>query len=148
MPSHSHWMLDKQSKRLNLASIILTRSSFLAQNATQLEHQTDAINKYISHWTKSSLKPTNLALNQLVKGCQMAMHSAALLTKENKEFRAANEKQKRKGLAINRRSLSRLTKKEPRRFAYDTTSAMVILSSPDQATPHILRPDVDSLAQA
>lgn len=30
----------------------------------------------------------------LIKGCQLAMHSAVLLTEENNELRAANEKQK------------------------------------------------------
>lgn len=40
--------------------------------------------------------PTNRALNQLIKGCCMAMHSAAILAAENRALKAANEKQKRK----------------------------------------------------
>lgn len=45
---------------------------------------------------QSPPSPTNQALNQLLKGYQMAMHNAALLAKEVKELRAANEKKKRK----------------------------------------------------
>jgi hypothetical protein len=37
-----------------------------------------------------------MALNQLVKGCQMAMQGAALLAADNERLRAANERQKRK----------------------------------------------------
>ncbi|OJD09618.1 hypothetical protein ACJ73_10183 [Blastomyces percursus] len=39
----------------------------------QLEQQTEKVMNYIKH------RPTNRALGQLVKGCQMAMHSAVLL---------------------------------------------------------------------
>ena len=40
--------------------------------------------------------PENRALNQLVKGCQLAMHSAVLLAEENKQLRSENKRQKRK----------------------------------------------------
>ncbi|KAL1960690.1 hypothetical protein VTO42DRAFT_6520 [Malbranchea cinnamomea] len=46
--------------------------------------------------TQSPPSPTTRALDQLVKGCRMAMHSAAILAAQNKELLAANEKQKRK----------------------------------------------------
>ncbi|KFY12788.1 hypothetical protein V491_06657 [Pseudogymnoascus sp. VKM F-3775] len=65
-------------------------------NIAQLELQTKAIKDYIKSRTKSPPSPTDNALNQLDKGCQMAMHSAVLLTNENKQLRAANERQKRK----------------------------------------------------
>jgi hypothetical protein len=35
-------------------------------------------------------------VDQLVKGCQMAIYSAAILARENRELKAANAKQKRK----------------------------------------------------
>ena len=63
---------------------------------TQLERQTKAIKDYIRRRTRTPPSPTDLALNQLVKGCQMAMHNAVLLTDENKRLRAANERQKKK----------------------------------------------------
>jgi hypothetical protein len=61
-----------------------------------VELQTEKIKGYMQHRTQDSSSLTNRALNQLVKECQMAMHSAALLAAENRELRAANEKQKRK----------------------------------------------------
>jgi hypothetical protein len=65
-------------------------------NITQLELQTKAIRDYIKRRTQSPPSPTDLALNQLVKGCQMAMNSAVLLAEENRQFRAENERQKKK----------------------------------------------------
>ncbi|OJD20129.1 hypothetical protein ACJ73_08537, partial [Blastomyces percursus] len=44
----------------------------------------------------SPSSPTNHVLSQLVKGCQMTMHSAAILEAENRKLGAANVKQKRK----------------------------------------------------
>jgi hypothetical protein len=40
--------------------------------------------------------PTNRALNQLVKGCQLAMNSAVLLAEENRQLRHENQRQKKK----------------------------------------------------
>jgi DDE superfamily endonuclease/Tc5 transposase DNA-binding domain/helix-turn-helix, Psq domain len=40
--------------------------------------------------------PTNRALAQLVKGCQLAMNSAVLLAEENRQLRSENERQKKK----------------------------------------------------
>jgi hypothetical protein len=37
-----------------------------------------------------------MAIQQLIRGCEMAMHSAARLAKENQDLRAANEKGKEK----------------------------------------------------
>ena len=65
-------------------------------NISQLELQAQAIKGYIRRHTQSPPSPTDHALNQLVKGCQMAMHSAVLLADENKQLRAENERQKKK----------------------------------------------------
>ncbi|EDN08103.1 conserved hypothetical protein [Histoplasma mississippiense (nom. inval.)] len=65
-------------------------------NVRQVDLQAKKIKGYMQHRTQGSSSPTNRAMNQLIKGCQMAMCSAAILAKENKELRAANEKQKRK----------------------------------------------------
>jgi hypothetical protein len=40
--------------------------------------------------------PTNRALDQLVKGCQLAMNSAVLLAEENRQLRGENERRKKK----------------------------------------------------
>ena len=66
------------------------------RNVATLQHQTDAINALLRRRTRSPSTPTTQALTQLVKGCKMAMHSAALLADENETLRAANHRQKRK----------------------------------------------------
>lgn len=65
-------------------------------NSTEVELQTKAIKEFLKRRTNSPPSPTDRALNQLVKGCQLAMHSAILLANENNNLRAANQKQKRK----------------------------------------------------
>jgi hypothetical protein len=63
---------------------------------TLLKLQAKAIKDYIKRRTKSPPSPTNLALNQLVKGCRIAMNSAVLLAEENRQLRAENQRQKKK----------------------------------------------------
>ena len=65
-------------------------------NPMELESQARTIKNILKRCTQSPPSPTDQALNQLVKGCHMAMHNAALLTHENQELRASNEKQKQK----------------------------------------------------
>ncbi|KAL1954569.1 hypothetical protein VTO42DRAFT_1044 [Malbranchea cinnamomea] len=65
-------------------------------NVRQLELQSEKVKKYFRCRMQSPPSPTTRALDQLVKGCQMAMHNAAILTAQNRELLAANEKQKRK----------------------------------------------------
>jgi hypothetical protein len=65
-------------------------------NLTQLEHQVAAIKGFLKRRSKSPPTPTDQALNQLVKGCQIAIQGAALLAAENEKLRAANERQKQK----------------------------------------------------
>ena len=62
-------------------------------NTAELELQTKAIKDYLQRRTKSPPSPTEAALNQLVKGCEMAMNSAILLAEENRQLRAINAKQ-------------------------------------------------------
>jgi len=45
---------------------------------------------------QSPPSPTNVALDQLIKGCQLAMNNAAILAKENHDLQTANKKQKQK----------------------------------------------------
>ena len=65
-------------------------------NPTGVERQTRTIKELLKRRTTSPPSPADRALNQLVKGCQLAMHNAVLLTNENNSLRAANQKQKRK----------------------------------------------------
>lgn len=65
-------------------------------NVHQLEQQVAAIKGFIQRCSQSPSTPTDAALNQLVKGCEMAMHNVVLLAAENERLRTANERQKRK----------------------------------------------------
>jgi hypothetical protein len=65
-------------------------------NIIELQQQTDLIKQYLKRRTQSPPTPTERALNQLVKGCQMAMHSAVILAEENQQLLAENKRQKRK----------------------------------------------------
>jgi hypothetical protein len=64
----------------------------------QLQWQAEAVRQLIGRRSKSPDGLTNQALDQLVKGCQMAMHSAAILASENERLMAANPRQTRKRL--------------------------------------------------
>lgn len=65
-------------------------------NILELQSQTEAIQRLLRYSTYSPPSPTVQAVNQLVKGCQLVMHSSAILMVENKTLRAANEKVKKK----------------------------------------------------
>jgi len=65
-------------------------------NTAQLEQQAKVIKDDIKRYTTSLPTPTNRALNQLVKGCQLAMNSAILLSEENRQLRGKNKRQKKK----------------------------------------------------
>jgi len=62
----------------------------------QLKNQASTIKKLLRQRTRNPPSPTKSALNQLVKGCEMAINSAIILTKENRDLRAAHEKQAQK----------------------------------------------------
>jgi hypothetical protein len=64
-------------------------------NTTQLELQAKGIRDNFQR-VACLPTPTNRALNQLVKGCQLAMNSAVLLAEENRQLQHENKRQKRK----------------------------------------------------
>lgn len=65
-------------------------------NIHELQHQTELIKSYIKRRTHTPPSPTEQALNQLVKGCELVMHSAVILASENEKLRAENARQKKK----------------------------------------------------
>src|SRR5699024_9524707 len=65
-------------------------------NLIQLAKQASSIKEALKKSSQTPPTPTNRAFNQLIKGCELALHSAAILTKENHDLRAANENQKQK----------------------------------------------------
>lgn len=65
-------------------------------NTADLQFHSAAVQELIRYCTQSPPSPTVKAVKQLIKGCQMAMHSATILAAENTSLRAANERVKRK----------------------------------------------------
>ena len=57
----------------------------------QLEQQARLVQDLLQRQSQS---PASQAVGQLIKGCQMAMHSAAILAKDNLELYTANQRQK------------------------------------------------------
>ena len=62
-------------------------------DTVQLELQAEAIKDDIQ---RALPTPTNQALSQIVKGCQLAINNVVLLAEENRQLRHENERQKRK----------------------------------------------------
>ena len=65
-------------------------------NILELQHQATTIKALLKQRMQSPPSPTNAALDQLIKGCQLAINNAAILAKENRDLQAANKKQKQK----------------------------------------------------
>ncbi|CAG8971644.1 hypothetical protein HYALB_00003112 [Hymenoscyphus albidus] len=65
-------------------------------NTYEADQQTQTIKASIKRRTNVLSSPTAIALDQLVKGCKMAMQSATVLAEENRRLRAESERQKKK----------------------------------------------------
>jgi hypothetical protein len=59
----------------------------------QLQQQARLIRDLLRRQSQS---PTSLAISQLIKGCQLAMQSATILTEENIKLRASSQRQRQK----------------------------------------------------
>jgi hypothetical protein len=75
------------------ASSAPTWTSETPHNTAQLEQQAKLIRELLQ---RSSQSPTSQAVNQLIKGCQLAINSAVLLATENKKLHKANQRKKKK----------------------------------------------------
>jgi hypothetical protein len=65
-------------------------------NIAELQKQTALLKRYLKRRTHSLPSPTEKALGQIVKGCEMAMSNVVLLGSENEKLRIENQRQKRK----------------------------------------------------
>jgi hypothetical protein len=65
-------------------------------NIAELQLQTKAVQRLIRYRTQSPPTPAIQAVNQLIKGCQLAIHNATILAAENRQLRAANAKVQKK----------------------------------------------------
>ena len=77
-------------------------------NVVELEKQFTLIKELLKRRSHSPPTPTDRALHQLVKGCQMAMQNAVLLAIENTNLKRVHEKQVRKR-KLKRRYISKAT---------------------------------------
>jgi hypothetical protein len=102
-------------------------------NIKNLIRQTNTINRLINQRLDHPNSPTKRALDQLIKGCSLAMNSATILAQENQELRAANHHQKQKrttrGRPIDRQGI--LTVSEGREIAAAALTAQEALQLPN-----------------
>ena len=90
-------VLDKIDIRIRTPTPPTSRgsSSYAPQTPTnprQLLRQASSIKSGLKQRSKSPPSPIKTALEQVFKGCEIAMHNAAFLARQNEYLRAANEK--------------------------------------------------------
>ena len=65
-------------------------------NLKQLNRQASSIKLLLKQRSRSPPTPTNRAIDQLLKGYQLSLHTNAILLQENRDLRAENETKKQK----------------------------------------------------
>jgi hypothetical protein len=93
-------------------------------NIKQLRRQASSIKALIKYRSQSPPTPTKTAIDQLIKGCYMAIHSAVLLAEENRGLRAANARKKQKR--------SRSTRQLPHDTALSAAEARTLIQASQQ----------------
>ena len=91
--------LHAQYRTLSLQQPFQIETTWTAEtphDLSGLQQQTEYLKQQLKRRTQSPPTPTVQALNQLVKGCELAMQSAVLLANENTKLHAENAHQKRK----------------------------------------------------
>ena len=68
----------------------------------QLEKQASSLKVLLRRHSRSPPNPSKTMLDQIIKGCYLSMHNAALLAQENTNLRAMNEKKRQKRTRSNR----------------------------------------------
>jgi hypothetical protein len=68
----------------------------------QLQKQASSLKELLKQRSNSPPTPSKIMLDQIIKGCSVTMHNAALLAQENANLRAANEKKRQKRTRSNR----------------------------------------------
>jgi hypothetical protein len=100
VPFDPERVLNQLHVRLDTPPIAGSQSSnstlATPHNIRQLGKQASSIKKLLKRGSQSPSSPSKRALDQLIKGCEIALHSAVLLAKENHDLRLANEKEKQK----------------------------------------------------
>jgi hypothetical protein len=91
-----HAPVNTPSPQLHAQTTIYTAAT--PHNIAELEQQAGLIQRNLKRRrrTQSPPSPTDQAFNQLIKGCQLAMHNAAILKAQNKQLIEENKRQKLK----------------------------------------------------
>ena len=76
------------------------------QNPIQLQRQASSIKALLKQRSRSPPSPLKQQINQVLKACEIQMHSTALLEVEARKLHAAHEKQKQKRRRSNRQILN------------------------------------------
>jgi hypothetical protein len=95
-------------------------------NTVQLQRQTSAINSLLKQMPPSPSNLTVRAVGQVIKGCELALNSAILLTKENQDLRTAIEQESHKRKRSTRmvKSTGSLTAEEAQRLIGSQNEAL------------------------
>ena len=103
MPHNSERVLSRLQLKLRTPTPPVLKTAIAAcqtpktsYTVTQLAQEYTTIKELLKQRSKSPPSSTELALKQVVKGCQMAMRNAAFLASEIKDLRAISKHQKRK----------------------------------------------------
>ena len=94
--SELHVQMQTPSPPRVLTQVLCPWDPETPHNIAELELQTKAIQRLIRYRTQSPPTPAIQAVNQLIKGCQLAMHNATILAAENRQLWAANKKVQKK----------------------------------------------------
>ena len=107
LPYHPTEVLDKVNIRIRTPTPPSSRGSSVLPpqtpiNPRQLLRQASSIKSGLKQCSNSPSSPIKTALEQVFKGCEIAMHNAAFLARQNEQLRAANQKQRIKRQASTR----------------------------------------------
>ena len=94
--SELHVQMQTPSPPRVLTQVLCPWDPETPHNIAELELQTKAIQRLIRYRTQSPPTPAIQAVNQLIKGCQLAMHNATILAAENRQLWVANKKVQKK----------------------------------------------------
>jgi hypothetical protein len=104
VPYDPNRVIQKLNIQIRTPTPPISRGSDSSRNFTpktpktlkQLRRQASSLKKLLNQRSTSPQSPSKRVLNQLIKGCEITMQSAAILAQEVHNLRAANEKQKQK----------------------------------------------------
>ncbi|RFU33152.1 hypothetical protein B7463_g3180, partial [Scytalidium lignicola] len=112
-------------------------------NSIQLQKQYEIIQSRLRQY-RSPSTPTRIAFAQLLKGCQMTMHSVIFLTKEKDNLKAVNQSIQQKAKRSRKRIThkSSLTAQEAQEMAQSSTIAqeVVEVANPESITQTLPAP--------